>query len=276
MVLAVAGQRGKQGRTTTTVNLAGAFAVGGRNTLVVDLDLRARVGAALGVVGQAPRSVGAALLGRLYGDVVRAPGPMPCPPVGPLRASAGAGALDVFVSDPATSRDAERAVALCGFGCISVLGEVLSELRDRYDVVLINTPPSVSALSTVAMAAADFLIAVCAPLLASLPGVAVLKANTEATSMRTEGRCRPGFLGTVVNKAPCPSQRTVQETSFEEQLRQLDLKTFATQIRVDGLISQAFACGRPVCVSHPQEPSGAAYRRLACEVVARIQQSDTS
>jgi chromosome partitioning protein len=183
------------------------------------------------------------------------------------------GRLDLLASVQSTMVDAERKVAGLDFEGTLVLRHVLQEVVDAYDVVLIDTPPSVTALSAVALAAADFVVAVCEPLYATVPGVAVVKGLTEATYERTRRQANPRFLGTVLNKTNPPSKLTVEDVGVVERLRDLDLSKFDTEVRRNGLVSQAFDEGRPVCVRHPNQPPSIAYRDLAVEIVDRVKQT---
>ncbi|MEU5547688.1 ParA family protein [Streptomyces sioyaensis] len=275
IVLAIKSQKGGPGKTTTTVNLASALSINGFRVLVVDLDPQAQAGVALGVVPQPHRSVGFALYAHLnnlptvIGDMIYSRDEL-------LVEFEEHGRLDLFATVQSTMVDAERKVAADGFEGTLVLREVLKDIRDHYDVILIDTPPSVSALSAVALAAADFVIAVSEPLYATVPGVVVVKGLTEATNERTKGEASPKFLGTIINKANPKSKRTSEDTKVEARLDSLGLSRFETQIRKNGLISAAFDEGCPVCILNPNhEPSGL-YGSLAVEIVDRIKQSGTA
>ncbi|MDQ1005978.1 chromosome partitioning protein [Streptomyces sp. V4I23] len=271
VVVGIVSQKGGPGKTTTTVNLASSLALNGLKVLVVDLDPQAQAGVALGVVPQPQRSAGFALYAHLNGmtpnlaDMIYSRDEL-------LQEFDDVGRLDLFATVQSTMVDAERKVAGEGFEGTLVLQHVLRPIRDHYDFILIDTPPSVSALSAVALAAANFVAAVCEPLYATVPGVVVVKGLTEATSERTHGRATPQFLGTIINKANPPSKRTTEDTKVESRLDELGLGRFQTQVRRNGLISAAFDEGRPVCIHSPNhEPSGT-YSELAVEIIDRIKQ----
>jgi chromosome partitioning protein len=272
LTLAVIGQRGEPGKTTTAVNVAAAFAYGGKRVLMVDADPRAGLGRALGVMPEDTRSVGSAMLRQLSGER---------PPVQQMVYSTDEllpecrlpGTLDAFLADPYTSRRAESTVAESDYRSATVLCEVLDHVRSEYDVTVIDTPPVVSALSAAGLAASDVAVAVSGLSRPAWPGVVMIKANVEAMAARTEGRSCPRFLGTVLNKVPLPAQRTLPIDTAERQVRLSALKVFDTRIHCDVLVPQAWELGVPVCVSHPQAPLSSAYRALAGEIAGRVAQA---
>jgi chromosome partitioning protein len=271
IVSGIVSQKGGPGKTTTTVNLAASLALNGLRVLVVDLDPQAQAGVALGVVPTPIRSAGFALYAQLNGmDVSPAESIYSRDEL--LTGFQDVGRLDLFATVQSTMVDAERKVAADGFEGTLVLKNLLAGIRDNYDFILIDTPPSVSTLSAVSLAAADFVVAVCEPLYATVPGVVVVKGLTEATYERTHQRAAPKFLGTILNKANPPSKRTAEDAKVEERLDELDLGRFETQIRRNGLISAAFDEGRPVCIQSPNHEPSAVYSDLALEIVDRIKQ----
>ncbi|MFE0654587.1 ParA family protein [Streptomyces sp. NPDC059534] len=270
--IAVASQKGGPGKTTTTVNLGGAFALNGLRVLVVDLDPQAQAGVSYGIVPQPNRSVGFALYARLNSMEL---------PLGPmiynrdelLLGFDGTGRLDLLGGVQNTTVDAERKIAGGDFETTLVLRQVLNEIEDKYDIILLDTPPSVSALAAAALSAADFVIAVSEPLYATVPGVAVVKGLTEATSQRTDLMANPRFLGTVINKANPPSKRTSEDDRVDSRLEELGLMAFQAEIRRNGLISSAFDEGRPAVILHPNQAPSKQYLELATEMFDRIKQA---
>jgi chromosome partitioning protein len=272
--IAVASQKGGPGKTTTTVNLGGALALNGLRVLVVDLDPQAQAGVSYGIVPQPARSIGFALYAR-FNDMSLPLGPMIYSRDELLTDFDDVGRLDLLGGVQSTTVDAERKIASGDFEATLMLQQVLEEIDDKYDVILLDTPPSVSALAAAALAAANFVIAVSEPLYATVPGVAVVKGLTEATPERTKNQAHPRFIGTVINKANPPSKRTSEDERVEERLRDLDLMAFEAQIRRNTLISSAFDEGRPVVILHPNQTPSRQYLELATEIVDRIKQAGT-
>lgn len=271
VTLAMVSQKGGPGKTTTTVNLAAALSLNGFRVLVVDLDPQAQAGVAVGVVPTPQRSAGFVIYAHLNGMPV-AIGDQLYQRDELLSDFDNVGRLDVFATVQSTMVDAERKVSSEGFKGTLVLKDILATIKDKYDFILIDTPPSVSALSAVALAGSDYVVAVCEPLYATVPGVVVVKGLTEATEERTQGAATPRFLGTVINKANPPSKRTSEDLKVTQRLDSLELGRFETQVRRNGLISAAFDAGRPVCIHQPNHEPSAQYTSLAVEIIDRIKQ----
>src|SRR5688500_10852642 len=126
-VLAVVSQKGGVGKTTTSVNLAAAFARRGLKTLIVDVDPQGAVRYGIGLRrGHATYGFADYLAGERQLREVILPTALPW-----LRVIlAGA------VSDAANHTDYFKRVAET-----SLLGDLLRTARDRCDIVVVDTPP---------------------------------------------------------------------------------------------------------------------------------------
>lgn len=138
LVLAVANQKGGVGKTTTAINLGAALGAFERRILVVDCDPQGNATRGLGVEAEPPN-----LYHTLTGQ---------------------AGAVDAVVQTGFPHLDllpADRdlvgiEVELAGTdGWEDRLGEVLGPVRERYDTILLDCPPSLGHLTVLALVAAD-------------------------------------------------------------------------------------------------------------------------
>jgi chromosome partitioning protein len=139
-IVALVNQKGGVGKTTSTVNLAATLAGDGARVLVVDIDPQGNATSSFGVDKQ---ELDATLYDALVGDV---------DPAGIVIA----GVRERIDLLPATPTLAAAEVELVDQPRREHrLADTLAPLRDRYDVVLIDSPPSLGMLTVNALTAAD-------------------------------------------------------------------------------------------------------------------------
>lgn len=172
LVVALVNQKGGVGKTSTTVNTAAALAGCGRRVLVVDMDPQANATSALGVEE----------IGYDTADVLRSAEP---------GAVAAAGAV---VAGRSPDWDGVSVVpARLDLSKLEDDRELGSEFRLRraldsplvsaaYDVVLIDSPPSVGRLTTNALVAASHVLVITEPTSPSLAGVVNLLDSIAAVT----------------------------------------------------------------------------------------------
>jgi chromosome partitioning protein len=129
--VAILNQKGGTGKTTTAINLAAGIADRGFDVLLVDLDAQGNVGASLGIRGERT----------LYHLLVEEPPLRVEDVVVPVR-----GHLDVITAD-ATLAAAEVHLARLDGPRDRVLSDRLSDLRGRYQYIVLDCGPSLSLLN---------------------------------------------------------------------------------------------------------------------------------
>ncbi|QOJ01891.1 MAG: ParA family protein [Phycisphaeraceae bacterium] len=180
-LIALMNQKGGVGKTTTTVNLAAAFARAGRRTLVVDLDPQAHASLHLGVDSATlERSVYDLLLDPSLdaGGIIR-------------RATEN---LDVL---PSTTDLAAAEIDLAAEpDRLKRLEAIFAALGDRYDHILIDCPPSLGLLTLNGLAAAREVIIPMQAHFLALQGVGKLMETVRLASRSFNPRLR--VLGVVL------------------------------------------------------------------------------
>lgn len=250
-IVAVVNQKGGTGKTTTVANLAFACAADGHRVLAVDVDPQASLTFYFGhderVLETEERTLYWALVGgRPLADLIL-PGPPALVPASIALAKADAELL----SEP---------------GASWVLKEALAPVREAYDIVLVDCPPTLTLLTVNALAAADrVLIPVKTDLLSTLGITQLLD-----TIRKVQRRANPnlgilGILPTLFNA------RFGHDSDVLDEVR----TTFAPTIDVFDPIHRSTAfdraagTGRPTVVLDPQSPGALAYRDLARRLMER-------
>ncbi|WP_432156081.1 ParA family protein [Streptomyces sp. bgisy153] len=275
-VIILASQKGGVGKTTTTANIGASLASGGARVGMVDLELQGQLGVSLGAFARKPQDIGSALIDyidALDSDDLGAMAPLRSRMVDRsilLKEFDNPGTLSVIGSVMNVTDRARTEVAKRGWEAISSLRKLLVTVEDEFDFILVDTPPSADALSSVALAAGDFVIAVCNPRLATADGARVVRNNVAKVPERTDGKCQPVFLGTVINEAQPPSKRTDEADAVDDYLEKHELAPFSKQIRTSPQISASYGISRPIVIDEPSYAASGWYEDLTFEILARM------
>jgi chromosome partitioning protein len=191
------------GKTTTTVNLAAAFARSGRSTLLIDLDPQAHATLHLGVD---PASVGSSVYDVLHDPDVTERTLVPCRPNLDLLPSV----TDLAAAEGELAGAADRQ---------SRLVRALETIKGRHEFVLIDCPPALGMLTLGALAAArEVLVPMQAHYLA-LQGVGKLLETVDLVGKAVNPRIRVSGVILCMHEETTKHSREVVadlETFFRE------------------------------------------------------------
>jgi len=249
-VLAIANQKGGVGKTTTAVNLSAALADMGERVLLVDVDPQGNATTGVGVDKQAvERCIYDVLLKSATIDDVERPT-----------------AVDRLSVAPATLNLAGAEVELvAALSREQRLRSALDPVRDRYDRIIIDCPPSLGLLTLNGLAAADALVI---PIQAEYYALEGLGQLTRVIDLvRTHLNPAIAILGVLITMYDGRTNLAVQVV--DEVVRYFPGLVFETRIPRNIRLSEAPSFGAPIARFDPKSKGAAAYAALAEEVSRR-------
>jgi chromosome partitioning protein len=247
-IFAVTNQKGGVGKTTTSVNLSACLAGKGQRVLLVDIDPQGNATSGLGVErGKLESCIYDLLLNEKRPDEVILESRIPRLSIMPATLDL-AGAEIELVS--AMSREYR-------------LKQVLEKVADRYDYVLIDSPPSLGLLTVNALTAADAVLIPIQCEYYALEGISQLLRTVHLVRQHLNPSLAiAGVLLTMHDPRTNLSQQVIEEVRAH-----FGPKVFETIIPRNIRLSEAPSHGVPITFYDPKSKGAEAYQSLAQEVI---------
>lgn len=255
VVMAVVNQKGGVGKTTSTVNLAAAFALGGLRVAVIDVDPQGNASTALGIPHlEGTPSVYEVLLGEMTLREVM----QPCPDVPGVEVAPAT--IDLAGAEIELVNASDRSSALRN--AIDVL---LSE-DDRPDVILIDCPPSLGVLTLNALVASDGLLVPVQAEYYALEGLSMLTNTVD----KVKETLNPDLSDPYILITMSDGRTRLSADVVQEVRSHFGGRVLKTEVARSVRIAEAPSFSQTVITYDPRSTGSVAYREAAKELAERF------
>ena len=248
-IIAVTNQKGGVGKTTTSINLSACLAAKKKKVLLVDIDPQGNATSGVGVGSKNKHTVYDVLIGEARAREAVVP--------------TGHGSLDLM---PTAIELAGAEIELVGIEHREqLLKNALEDIRDDYDYILIDCPPSLSLLTINALTAADSVLIPIQCEYYALEGLGQLMNTTKL--MRKKLNPQLEIEGIVLTMFDSRTNLCAQVV--DEVQRHFPRDLFETMIPRNVRLSEAPSFGLPIHLYDGRCSGAKAYDALAQELLER-------
>ena len=247
-VIAVVNQKGGVGKTTTAHNVGAALAQNGKSVLLIDADAQGNLSACAGFeLRDDESSLYEVLKGANINGAIKTIKP----------------GFSILPTDIRLSAAEIELSSVAGRELI--LKEALEELKNAYDYIIIDCAPSLSIITLMSLAAADYLIIPVQAAYLPLKGVRQLLDTVELVRKRINRSLE--LLGVVVTLYD--SRKNLDKEVVENVRAAFGEKIFNSFIPNNVALAEAPAAAQDIFSYAPQSKGAEAYKALADEIIKR-------
>ena len=249
-VIAYANQKGGVGKTTTCVNVSAYLATMGYKVLLIDLDPQGNATSAVGLDKSLKlKSVYNVIIGENYVEEVIQKTCVDNLNIMPSEINLAGAEIELVSMD---NRE-------------SVLKNIVNRLKNFYDYICIDCPPSLGLLTVNALTACDTVLIPIQCHFYALEGLTQLMNTVKLVKKHLNANI--DIEGVVLTMK---DNRSNLVNQVSEEIRKFfDKKVFNTVIPNNIRLAEAPSYGQPICQYDAKSKGGIAYRELTLELIER-------
>jgi chromosome partitioning protein len=249
IIFSLLNHKGGVGKTTSSINIAAGLAILGKKTLLIDLDPQASLTISLGIPRQ-PVTIYEAMRGEA--ELV------------PFNAKEN---LDIITSRLELS--GAESELLNEAGREYILAELVDGVREDYDFIVIDCPPSLGLLTLNALTASDYVYIPMQTEFLALQGLAKIKQVIDKVRFRLNKQLEIGGVIPTMYDA-----RKVLNRDIVDMIKKyFGDKVFTTMIRDNVALAEAPSMRQDIFGYSPNSPGAEDYLNLCREILERLENS---
>lgn len=248
-IMSISNQKGGVGKTTTAINLSAFLALENKKVLLIDIDPQGNASSGIGVErSKIEKNIYDSLINQI--------------PIQDVMVPSQIENLDVL---PSTLQLAGAEVELVNYiSRENRLKQLIRPIKEKYDYIIIDTPPSLGLLTLNALNAADSVIIPVQCEYYALEGIGqLLNTITLVKENLNPNLSIEGILLTMYDQRNNLSKEVVEEVN-----KHFQGSIFQSIIPRNVRLSEAPSYGQPIAIYEAKSRGAQAYQKLAQEVIS--------